>query len=319
MIDWVRIKTGSWLFFDRFIIGSGEGIGAFQTSYTYNKGEGAFLNGKISAQIKIKHWKSVGAGLICRADSYGSFISLFVAPEEIDSEYVILRLSVFENFEFKPIISLKEKIILDSDYNLFELEFISGQINGYLKTSKKTYKINYCIPHIPLPGFSGLIRFYKAGITVRNFRVEKYIFKNEENEMKMRKYNYDVFISHSSQDKEVIEKIVSELNSNGISYWVDHEQILFGDSITNKIEDGLKNSKYILVALSNNLGKSNWCRAEYGPILNREYSGKSSNRVIPLKLDNCSDDDIPLLLYDKRRADYTNKADFKNLISFLKI
>jgi hypothetical protein len=318
MTNWVQIKSGSWHFFDKFITGSGGGIGHFQTSYVLNKNEGIFLNGKISAKIKIRNWNSVGAGLICRANSLGSFLAFHVAPDDNNGNFVFLRLSVFNNFELIPVLSLKEKVVLDEDYNLFELEFISGQINGYLKTSKKNYRISYCIPHIPLPGYLGLVRFYNAGITVRDFKIEKYVFKKEENIVKMKKYQYDVFISHSSQDKDAVCEIISEFISNGITYWVDHEQIKFGDPITNKIEDGLKNSKYIIVALSKNLGKSNWCRSEYGPILNKEYSAKTNNKVIPLKLDTCSDDDIPLLLYDKRRAEYTNKDDFESLLRFLK-
>ncbi|AOS83159.1 hypothetical protein BIU88_02765 [Chlorobaculum limnaeum] len=129
---------------------------------------------------------------------------------------------------------------------------------------------------------------------------------------------FDVFLSHSSADKSAIEKIVSDFKKEGIKVWVDHEQINFGDNITNKIEYGLKNSKFIIVTLSKNLGKSNWCRAEYGPILNKEYGGNNDKKVIPLKLDNCPDEDIPYLLYDKKRADYSNKEEYMSLIKYIK-
>ena len=129
---------------------------------------------------------------------------------------------------------------------------------------------------------------------------------------------FNVFISHSSKDKMTVLDIIQKFKRKGISYWVDHEQIEFGDVITGKIEDGLKNSKYTLVVLSKNLGKSNWCQKEYGPILHREYNGKSGKKVIPLRLDDCDDDDIPPLLYDKKRAHYSNKEEFEELLDYLK-
>jgi hypothetical protein len=130
--------------------------------------------------------------------------------------------------------------------------------------------------------------------------------------------HYDVFICHSSKDKPTIRRLIQDLKNNGITYWIDHEQINFGDYVTGKIEDGLRRSKSVLVCLSSNLGRSNWCRAEYGPILNRELSKPSGKKVPPLKLDNCGEDDIPTLLYDIRRADYSNREEYDALLKFLK-
>lgn len=319
MTSWKKINDGSWLFTEGFITGYGGGVGPFHTSYIINETEQKFLNGKISAKIKIKDWKNTGSGLICRANEFGSFVSFYFSPDESLKDSVVLRLSVFVDYLFIPIISLKKEVILDDGYNYFELSFISGEIIGSLKTSKAAYTMKYCIPHIPIHGYVGIVKFYKAGITVRDFKVEKFKFEKTNNLVSMKKYKFDVFISHSSKDKELILQVIADLQNNGISYWVDHEQIQFGDNITNKIEDGLQGSKYILVALSKNLGKSNWCRAEYGPILNREYNMNSEKKVIPINLDNCSDEEIPLLLYDKRRADFTNKEEYTRFINFLKI
>jgi len=139
-----------------------------------------------------------------------------------------------------------------------------------------------------------------------------------EPKSKTKSFAFDVFISHSSKDKKNVLDIIQDFKRKGVTYWVDHEQIKYGDEITGKIEDGLKNSKYIVVALSKHLGKSNWCRKEYGPILNREYNKKSGKKVIPLKIDDCDDDDIPLLLYDKKRAHYSNEEEFNDLLDYLK-
>ncbi len=131
-------------------------------------------------------------------------------------------------------------------------------------------------------------------------------------------FKYDVFICHSSKDNSVIESLIKDLKKENITYWVDAEQIKFGDSITEKITEGLETSNYIVPCLSKNLMTSGWTRAEYGSILNGEFSGNSKRKVIPLLLEDFDVIYIPTLLRDKKRVLYSNKAEFKEFIEFLK-
>lgn len=129
---------------------------------------------------------------------------------------------------------------------------------------------------------------------------------------------YDVFISHASKDKDVVLRVIEDLKNLRISYWVDHEQIIFGDFITDKIEDGLQRSNSVLVCISKNLRRSNWCRREYGPIIKRNLDGNSAKKVFPLRLDDGEDDDIPLLMYDMLQADYNDKNQYNELLQYIK-
>lgn len=131
------------------------------------------------------------------------------------------------------------------------------------------------------------------------------------------KKEFDVFICHTERDKPKVKRIINDFVEHDIKYWVDHEKVSYGGSIINAIEYGLNNSRYILVVLSKNFKNSNWCRKEYEPILHKEYNRKE-NRVIPLTLDGCTDDDIPSMLYGKKNVNYANKKDFKEFIHFLK-
>jgi small GTP-binding protein len=146
--------------------------------------------------------------------------------------------------------------------------------------------------------------------------------RNEENPGESRitdnSFEYDVFICHSSKDKPIIEALIKDLKKEKINYWVDVEKIDFGDQITQKIEEGLKKSRYVIPCVSKNLNISSWTRAEYGAILNAEFSGSSERIIIPLKLDNCEENDIPLLLRDKKRVTYSDNTDFNEFIKFLK-
>jgi len=133
-----------------------------------------------------------------------------------------------------------------------------------------------------------------------------------------RKLEFDVFICYSSKDKPIINDLIKTLKKEGITYWIDTEQIRYGDPITQKIEEGLQKSKYVLPCLSKNLNTSGWTRAEYGAILYAEFSGNSESRVVPLKLDDCEVSDIPIFLRDKRRVTYSNINEFNEFIELLK-
>ena len=52
-------------------------------------------------------------------------------------------------------------------------------------------------------------------------------------------FKYDVFLSHSSKDKEVVRDIAEQLRANDLNVWFDAWEIRPGDSIPAKIEEGL--------------------------------------------------------------------------------
>jgi hypothetical protein len=132
-------------------------------------------------------------------------------------------------------------------------------------------------------------------------------------------FKYDVFISHSHADRNTVARIAEQLREAGISYWLDAEQITFGDPVVGKIEDGLQDSRFVVAVLSAALVRSGWCRAEYGSVLNRELSGDTTRRVIPLSLDGTADAAaIPMLLVDKLRVDFTSERSMAEFIGFLK-
>jgi hypothetical protein len=129
---------------------------------------------------------------------------------------------------------------------------------------------------------------------------------------------YTVFICHSSKDTEFIKNnILPDFKSNSISYWIDHEQIQPGDPIIKKIEEGLQNSKNILVCISEHLHGSDWCRAEYEAILHEIFAGATKQKVIPFKLDNCDKNNVPLMIRNLKRTEYLNKDSYNNLLSLL--
>lgn len=75
--------------------------------------------------------------------------------------------------------------------------------------------------------------------------------------------NRDIFISHASEDKATIAKpLADQLISMGVSVWYDEYELQVGDSLREKIDDGLANSKYGVVILSNHFFSKNWTKIE---------------------------------------------------------
>ena len=92
----------------------------------------------------------------------------------------------------------------------------------------------------------------------------------------------DIFICHASEDKsEVVEPLLEACEEAGISYWYDNTEILWGDSITQKVNEGLKISRYVVVVLSEAFISKNWPQRELNAVMNIEASSGQA-RVLPL-------------------------------------
>lgn len=89
-----------------------------------------------------------------------------------------------------------------------------------------------------------------------------------------REVNYDVFISHASEDKEAFVKpLVEALQSNGYKVWYDGFTLKVGDSLRRSIDNGLINSRYGVVVLSSNFFEKNWTQYELDGLVTREMEG----------------------------------------------
>jgi hypothetical protein len=90
--------------------------------------------------------------------------------------------------------------------------------------------------------------------------------------------DYDVFISHASEDKEnVVRPLAHELRRIGLRVWLDECELTIGDSLRRKIDAGLSHSKYGIVILSPAFFSKEWPNKELDGLFARE-NGK--NKVI---------------------------------------
>ena len=317
MGTWKGFSASSWTFSKSRIIGHGGGIGDYQAAYAVAVADGVLLNGRVSARIRLTDRYSTGAGLVCRADENWTFIAFYIAPDEQQEGATRGRIAAYREGLFIPVAQSEEPIQLKSSDNIFSLEFYSGQIRGEILAGDQSYELMATCPHVPSPGYAGFIKFYRATLVAQDFIIEKTEMPFTKTSEPKEKFDYDVFLCHSKKDKETVEKLAKQLAEAGVRYWLDAEQIKYGDPIVQKIEDGLRRSRYLVPCVSVNL-KSGWSRAEYSAILSAELSGDSSTVVIPVVLDEISVSEIPPLLRDKRRISYTNKVEFSEFLQFLR-
>ena len=86
-----------------------------------------------------------------------------------------------------------------------------------------------------------------------------------------------VFISHASQDKPFVRKLVQELEKHHLDVWFDEQEIKVGDSIVAKVSGGLKDSDYLVVVLSKASVASRWVQEELNAALMDQISGKGAS------------------------------------------
>ena len=75
-------------------------------------------------------------------------------------------------------------------------------------------------------------------------------------------FKYDVFLSHSSKDKAVVRAVAERLRAEGLRVWFDEWESKPGDSVPKKIDDGLEDSRVLVLCMSANAFGSDWTRLE---------------------------------------------------------
>ena len=99
------------------------------------------------------------------------------------------------------------------------------------------------------------------------------------------KKTYDIFISHSSKDKDFCDKLFSLLDKAGFSVWYDENSLLPNTHLTADIPEYIRQCKALLVILSHNSCSSSWVKDEYS--FAKELMNKGELTVIPVVIDEC--------------------------------
>lgn len=109
-----------------------------------------------------------------------------------------------------------------------------------------------------------------------------------------------IFLSYATTDEAFADRLAADLSSYSSNIFYAKWHIKVGDSIVDKINQGLVTHDHIIVILSNSSAQSEWVQRELNSSLMRQLSDKSI-RVLPVLIDDCH---IPPLLVDIKYADF---------------
>ena len=102
-------------------------------------------------------------------------------------------------------------------------------------------------------------------------------------------FEWDVFISHATEDKETfVKELVNRLIENGLSVWYDEFTLSVGDSLRRSIDKGLAKSRYGIVVLSPRFFGREWPQKELDGLGVRERNGQKV--ILPVWLDIDAED-----------------------------
>lgn len=128
----------------------------------------------------------------------------------------------------------------------------------------------------------------------------------------------NVFLSHSTKDKGVVDKFFNEIQKSEIPAWYDKYEISPGDSITDKINEGLKKSDIGIIFMSSNFinSESGWTKAEANYFFQSRMKEKNKNFIV-INID-LKHEEIPPLMQDYLYLNIEDDDTIDRLIAAIK-
>jgi hypothetical protein len=127
-----------------------------------------------------------------------------------------------------------------------------------------------------------------------------------------------VFLSHNHKDKDFVRRLASDIESHGIRVWLDEAEMKIGDSLIQKIREGIDNVDYFAVVLSNNSVKAPWVENELDVAMSYQIAGKI--KILPIILEEV---ELPSFLVGKLYCNFSKfeayNIELKRLITSMGI
>lgn len=118
-------------------------------------------------------------------------------------------------------------------------------------------------------------------------------------------FQYDVFLSHNHADKPQVRRLAERLKAAGLRVWLDEWVIQAGDIIALKVDEGLEQSRVLLLCISPAALASGWVALERSTAVHRDPAN-AGRRFIPLLLGDCA---LPDTLRRYKYLDFREESD----------
>ncbi len=117
-----------------------------------------------------------------------------------------------------------------------------------------------------------------------------------------------VFISHNREDKPFARRLSCDLQNQGVRTWLDEAELRIGDSLIEKLRQGIDDVEYLAVVLSPSSVASEWVKREVDVAMTQEIRGRRV-KVLPLMYRQC---EPPGFLMGKVYGDFTNESAYNH-------
>jgi len=133
--------------------------------------------------------------------------------------------------------------------------------------------------------------------------------------MPPKEFDFDLFLSHASEDLAWTERLAKRLKGEGIRIWFDRWELKGGDKIGPRIGDGIRRSRRMAVVWTTSYFRSDkqWTQAETWSRQHADVLGRQ-RLLLPILREDC---EIPDLLADLLRIDFRSDARFEEALTEL--
>lgn len=116
-----------------------------------------------------------------------------------------------------------------------------------------------------------------------------------------------LFISYSHKDEGFVRRLARDLRFLGVDLWIDFAKLQVGDSLIERLRQGIDDVEFVAAVISANSISSPWVQRELDIAMNQEISGKRV-KVLPLLLDNS---ELPGFLLGKVYLDFQDAGNYE--------
>ncbi len=124
----------------------------------------------------------------------------------------------------------------------------------------------------------------------------------------------EVFLSHSSDNKDVTEKIASTLRNHNIPVWYSDTNIKGAQQWHDEIGKALRRCDWFMLLLSPSSVNSRWVKMELGYALNHS---QYDERILPVLLEDCDVESLSWTLdfFQTVNFDGTAEDGFRDILN----
>lgn len=112
----------------------------------------------------------------------------------------------------------------------------------------------------------------------------------------------EIFLSHSDQDRQFVERLVSVMRRHGLPVWYSRTDVLGGQQWHDEIGEALRRCDWFVLVLSPSALESMWVKREMNFALNQN---RFENKIVPLLYQHCAYEQLSWTLHSFQMIDFT--------------